>query len=347
MKLLSFGKAMEQTDGVGKRHLMLGNGFSIALKPGIFTYTALFDQAEKAGNILDRIGATFKALQTTDFETVIRVLRDSAAVVPSYLEDQSIRSGTAALLREDADAVRELLARTVSESHPERPSDVTENQYKACRHFLSNFDGNIYTLNYDLLLYWTFMQALEPKVRADDGFRTPDDGGEEYVTWDIEKSNDQNIFYLHGALHIHDAGYELRKYTWVNTGVRLIQQIRSALNDDRFPLIVSEGRSHEKMTKISHSNYLSRCYRSFAKIGGSLIIYGHSLAENDDHILKLIPKSKVKKVLVGLYGDAKSPGNKQIIRRAEKFPAERRHSTKLDVLFFDVSTADVWGDSPG
>jgi len=345
LKLLSFNKALEQSEGFGKRHLMLGNGFSIALKPDIFTYTALFDQAKNAGSISKRIGAAFRAMNTSDFETVIRVLRDSAVVVPAYLKDKTIGTDTAKLLCKDADAVRELLARTVSDSHPERPGDVTEDQYTACRQFLSNFDGSIYTLNYDLLLYWTVMQDLEPEVHSDDGFRTPDEGEEDYVTWDIEKTTGQNIFYLHGALHIYDAGHELQKYTWVNTGVRLIEQIRSALDDDRFPLIVSEGRSNEKLTKIIHSNYLSRGYRSFAAIGGSLFIYGHSLAENDEHILKLIPKSKVKNLFVGIYGDQKSPDNKRIIARAQRFPAERRHGTPLGVSFFDASTAEVWGES--
>ena len=321
---------------------MLGNGFSIAFKRDIFTYTALFDQAKKAGKMSKRIGGVFQALKTSDFETAIRVLRDSAAVIPAYVSDRTAAEKTAKLLREDADAVRELLAQTVSDSHPEGPSDVTEVQYKSCRQFLANFDGHIYTLNYDLLLYWTVMQDVEPKIHSDDGFRTPDEGEEDYVTWDIEKTSGQNVFYLHGALHIYDAGHELQKYTWIHTGIRLIEQIRAALSEERFPLIVSEGRSDEKLTKIMHSNYLSRGYRSFAAIGGSLFIYGHSLVENDEHILRLIPKNKIKTLFVGIYGDPRTPANKRMIARARRLPTERRRRGALVVEFFNASTAQVW-----
>src|SRR6202035_1072609 len=135
---------------------------------------------------------------------------------------------------------------------------------------------------------------------SDDGFRTPNEGSTDFVSWDIEKTDSQNLFYLHGALHIFDAGSELQKFTWINTGIKLIEQIRNALDDKKFPLFVSEGTSSEKMDKIMHSNYLSRGMRSFSKIGGNLFIYGHSLADNDKHILNLIPKSKIKRLFVSL-----------------------------------------------
>ena len=62
----------------------------------------------------------------------------------------------------------------------------------------------------------------------------------------------QNIFYLHGALHVFDAENELKKYTWVRTGIRLIEQIRAALQANLYPLIVAEGQSQEKMARILH-----------------------------------------------------------------------------------------------
>ena len=182
------------------------------------------------------------------------------------------------------------------------PSGVSPTAYSACRTFLAHF-GTIYTLNYDLLLYWTLMQdELTPAITGDDGFRTPESGPATYVTWEVENSDQQNVFYLHGALHIFDAGAELKKYTWVNTGVRLIDQVRDALKDDLYPLIVAEGESAQKKSKIMHSNYLSRGYRSLPKVTGALFVYGHSLADNDEHILRLV-EGKVKQVFISLYGD--------------------------------------------
>lgn len=210
--------------------------------------------------------------------------------------------------------------------------------------FLDNFQ-NIYTLNYDLLLYWVIMHYNESnkQIRYDDGFRTPDTGKAEYVTWDIEKTNKQNIFYLHGALHIFDQGSELQKYTWLNTGIKLIEQVRNALDNDFFPVFVSEGTSVEKKEKIVHSNYLSRGFRSFSAIGNSLFIYGHSLADNDDHILHLIPKGKISKLFVSIYGDPDSEDNKKIIQKAKALQENRNiEKNPLQIYFYDATSVKIW-----
>ena len=101
-------------------------------------------------------------------------------------------------MNKDMLAIREALAATIAESHPDRPHDVTVDEYRACKTFLSNFEC-IYTLNYDLLLYWTVMQdEIEPEVKHDDGFRTPYTGVAEYVTWEVQNTKKQNTYYLHG-----------------------------------------------------------------------------------------------------------------------------------------------------
>lgn len=129
---------------------------------------------------------------------------------------------------------------------------------------------------------------------------------------------------LHGALHVFDSGIEIKKYTWSKTGVRLIDQIRDALSKNLFPIFVSEGTSAEKYERIRHNDYLAKAYRSFGSIGGALFIYGHSLAENDDHYLKCIRKGKVSHLYVGLYGAPDSDANKFIARRAAQLSDGRR-----------------------
>src|SRR5690606_683230 len=146
------------------------------------------------------------------------------------------------------------------------------------------------------------------------------------------QSHEQNMYFLHGALHVFDTGTEIQKYTWVNTGVRLVDQIRDALSKDFFPLFVSEGTSDEKLERIRHNDYLAKAYRSFSEITGALFIYGHSLAENDEHYLKRIEKGKVSCVYVGIYGDPNEDSNKQIISRANKLISGRAPSRPLQVL---------------
>jgi hypothetical protein len=40
-RLLTFAQALDKASGYSKRHLLLGNGFSIACEPTIFTYGSL------------------------------------------------------------------------------------------------------------------------------------------------------------------------------------------------------------------------------------------------------------------------------------------------------------------
>jgi len=151
------------------------------------------------------------------------------------------------------------------------------------------------------------------------------------------------MWFLHGALHVFDAGTEVQKYTWINTGVRLIEQIRDALQRNYFPLFVAEGTSAEKLERIRHSDYLAKAYRSFTEIRGALFVYGHALAANDEHYLKRIERGKVVHLYVGIYDDLHTADNRAIIDRANRMPIARTRGPQLKVSFYDASSARVWG----
>lgn len=339
MAIFTLQEALKDSAAYSRRHLLLGNGFSIACRPNIFAYGKLYEEADFS-KLSPTARLAFEALKTQDFERVIKVLRDAKAVLAAY-------GGSSAFLQtleDDANGLRELLVQTIAASHPAWPGELTETEYTTCRAFLSHFDST-YTFNYDLLLYWVHMHTPEGvQPSSDDGFRKSEDDFEaEYVVWEPGQSHEQNMHYLHGALHVFDAGTEIQKYTWRNTGVRLIDQIRNALGKDYYPLFVSEGTSQEKYERIRHNDYLAKAYRSFSEIRGALFIYGHSLAENDEHYLKRIEKGKIEHLYVGLYGDPNSPGNKNIIRRAEKMVSVRRGKVPLSVSYYDSATAKIWG----
>ena len=249
----------------------------------------------------------------------------------------------AAQLVQDADGLKEVLVQTIADSHPARPGDITDGEYEACRAFLAHFK-TIYSMNYDLLLYWAQMHTQPNQApQSDDGFRRPeDDLGAGYVTWEPGQSHEQNMWFLHGALHVFDTGTEVQKYTWINTGIPLIDQIRDALSRGYFPLFVAEGTSAEKLERIRHSDYLAKAYRSFCEIRGALFVLGHSLASSDEHYLKRIERGKVRFLYVGLHGDQLSPENQRIITRASVMGAGRRGGNPLDILFYDSATAHVW-----
>lgn len=337
-EILTFVQALEASATQKHRHLLLGNGFSIACRPDIFLYGKLFERANF--DDLPKARKVFDALGTNDFERVICALRDFIQISEIYTPNTSCERQTALF---DADTLREVLVRTIASSHPERPSDITTSEYRHCKEFVTHFE-RIYTLNYDLLLYWTLMHdEIEPEIKCDDGFRKPENDYEAaYVTWEPENTRDQTIYYLHGALHIFDAGVEVQKYTWANTGIALIEQIRDALNRNYFPLFVAEGASKEKMQRIRHSDFLSKTYRSFQPIQGALFLYGHSLAENDDHILRLIGRGKTVQLFVSIFGDPGTVENKGIVQRAKKLPALRSLKHPLEVYFYSAESAHVW-----
>jgi len=360
-KVISFQQAISNAQVYKKRHLLLGNGFSIACIPSIFTYQSLYKEADFGK--FPEIKKAFNKLKTTDFEVVIKSLEQSASLLEVYAPE---KKKVIKKMREDAETTKEILVQTIANNHPSVPNDIPERKFVACRNFLSNFyagDGKVYTLNYDLLLYWTLMHDIEDKkltLNPCDGFGrdTFFSSGEievsDYVTWQgTSNARSQNTYYLHGALHLFDIGADLQKYTWVDTGLPLVEQTRIALESDRFPLFVSEGDSSKKMKNITHSAYLYHNYKSFYSICSTmsygkapntcLFTYGISFADNDEHILQNIAYGTIKHLFVGLYGEPDSERNQEIIKTVKKLKNLRTNKFPLVVSFYDAESANVWG----
>lgn len=354
--ILSFDAAIEDAAQYSKRHLLLGNGFSIGCRADIFHYESLFGEANFSE--MPQAQRVFNTLGTQDFEVAIKAIENSAKLMPIYVPDAVDVQGT---MEQHVAQLKELLVSTISNNHPDTPASIPEEKFMACRRFLTHFlgpdmKGYVFTLNYDLLLYWTVMHddasfAEEPiRLRRNDGFGNDEDDPEaDYVVWQGETgAHDARIYNLHGGLHLFDSGAELQKYTWKRNGTPLVEQSRSAIEDNKFPLFVAEGTSTQKKNKIRHNAYLYQGYKvltSNAQIGTHcFFIFGHSLAQNDDHILVRLARGKFKKLYVGLFGGINSDANQEIIRRAQEMAAQRQDRFPLEIVFFDSVSANVWGD---
>lgn len=339
--LLTFDDALSDAAEVADEpHLLLGNGFSISCRPGAFRYDALLDEATFDTAHGD-IRAVFELVGTTDFERVIELLRLAGELVDRY----GSASGLGDKLRHDAETVREALAVTLAARHPNLPLDIAPAEYTAVRTFLCRF-RKIYTLNYDMLLYWAVMQDLDPAVPTNDGFTNGDDPGADYVVWEPYLDfGAQRLFFLHGGLHLYDTGREISKITWSRTGVPLVDQIRDALAAGRYPLIVTEGSSAEKEAKILHNAYLNHAIRSFAKIQKTLFIHGHSLAANDQHVFRRIEEGKLDRLYISVHGDPDDESNREVVARGQQMSANRSDVSRraLAVKFYDAESAHVWG----
>lgn len=354
MALAPFADAVADSDQYSKRHLLLGNGFSIACRADIFHYGSLFDQAD-FGQVPE-VEAVFEALGTQDFEQAIRSLENAASILPPYVPhgDEAV-----AKMRSHAAGLKEILVQTIASNHPNVPHDIPDEKFWACRHFLANFlsgetAGQVFTLNYDLLLYWTLMHDDMPfdeqiHLAKNDGFGNDEDEPDaEYVVWQGETgAHDARVHFLHGALHLFDSGAELRKYTWVRTNQPLVDQARAAIAGDAYPLFVAEGTSAKKKAKIRHNAYLYQGFKQFTanvKQGQHcMFIFGHSLASSDDHVLVRIGRGRFKKLYVGIYGDPLLNENQLIINRAQELAAMRQERWPLEVMFYDAASANVWG----
>ena len=358
-KPMSFEDAITDSKTCKKRHLLLGNGFSIACKPNIFTYGSIFNNTDFT--VYPEIREIFSTLDTTDFENVIKALDEASKVVRIY--DGHKPSALASKIAKHAKALKQVFIESLVQNHPERPSEISPARYKHCRMFLSNFlgkeddKGQVYSLNYDLLLYWALMQTDyiaggDIVLETGDGFgredqdelnEWSDDLKDRLLVWKGESNYSQKVHYLHGALHLFDYGAELLKHSWVGTGVPLRKQAQEAIERDAFPLFVAEGESRDKLDKIKHSAYLYHSYKSFSsqmtQRNGALFIFGHSISDNDDHILRKVALGKVAKLYVSIYGSVDDASNRQLIRNIERISGAR---DSLTVRLFAAESAHVW-----
>jgi hypothetical protein len=313
-----------------------------------FGYDALAEHAVSEAHLSAEAEALMASLGTHDFEAAMRALRSTIATLVAL--DPVAHRNTIRYLKTMVDEIRDALVRSVAGLHPERPQDIDERRYLSVRRFLDGFDC-IYSANYDLLLYWALMQDLSegsdnyPSRSHDDGFRDSGIDGEDTVLWNIYNPFGQSVHYLHGALHLYLGLDGLRKLTWIRTGMALIDQVREQLDVDRYPLYVAEADSATKLDRINRSAYLSRALRSLSTIGGSLVVYGHSLDSNDNHIMEAIIRSNVKRATFSIYGDSSTKDNRRIVTAAKDLQAERaaRSPMKpLEVRFFEAESVGLW-----
>lgn len=338
-ELLSFGEVLEQTKSEKQRVLLLGNGFSMAYNHERFSFTSLLESAVENGLIEENspMYKVFQEFETKDFEEVIKLLESSSKVIDYY------SAGNPTLKSElinDSHALKEHLVSIITNNHPEKATVISSEEYISCIDFIKHF-SSIYTLNYDLLLYWATMKLkeLKPHYDNDPHFRLTDiSDGFADIDGDVVYLNDSavkhKIHYLHGALHIFDHKYKIVKSTYLRTGKTLRQQTLENLEESNYPIFISEGTSDQKKAKIIHNAYLNHSYKSLNKISsGNLIVFGTMLKTNDNHIREAIINNRIKNIYIGISSVDK-------IKEFDSFVGKLNVARK--VHFYDYKTVRVW-----
>lgn len=326
-----------------EKHLLFGNGFSIAYDANIFSYNALSKFIDEIDNEL--LKKLFKVINTKNFELVMQQLDNFIEIAKAFsTDDNLIRQIT-----EANEILKTSLIEAVQKLHPEHVFKVPEEKSKCCHLFLNDYlskGGKVFSTNYDLLPYWILMR--NESEFAIDGFGKEVENPDEVLKkqdpvfselrWGKYKKN-QTIFYLHGALLIFDTGVEIEKETY-DLEHYLLQKINDRMTSKSYPIFVTAGSAQEKLNHISHNKYLSCCYDQLTQIEGSLITFGFNFGEYDTHIIDAINKAahqgqragnKLHSVYIGVYSQENLD---YILSIIGKF--------RLKVNFYNASTAPIW-----
>ena len=345
MKLETFKDVLASIKKNSKRpfHLLLGNGFSIAYDSKIFSYNALHDFIK---NLNDKdLTTILGVIETKNFEVIMQYLDNFAALIAAFGGDPALKARV-----DNASAkLKTSLLEAVKALHPEHVFTIPEKQSKACAEFLKVFfesGGNVYSTNYDLLLYWVLMRNSDTThvdgcgrelENLEDGFVPAEDQVWSDLFWGPNR-DDQNVFYLHGALPFFDTGVAVVKEEY-DAYNYLLHKISARMENGDYPIFVTAGDGHQKLKHITHNQYLTFCYDSLCEVGGSLVTFGFNFGPYDEHIIDAINRAAKQKlpdklwsVYIGVYSEQDRSHVEQI---APKF--------KCKVHIWDAKTAHVWG----
>lgn len=327
------------------KHLLLGNGFSMAYSSEIFSYNALYSFIENLDN--EVLSKLFNIVNTKNFELVMQQVDNFIQMAEAFSEDKSFIQK----LKNANQELQESLISAIKKLHPEHVFEVPPEKSESCYKFLSDFldkDGKVFSTNYDLLLYWVLMRNGSKK--ANDGFGKELENEEELkkgadaefseLIWGPNKSG-QSVFYVHGALHLFDTGIDIIKETYTS-GEYLLKNVQKRLDSKHYPIFVTAGNGAEKLNHIVHNQYLTDSYNNLSDITGSLVVFGFNFGEYDVHIIDAINRAakfrkddsrdgKLFSLYIGVYTD-------DDLAHIEKI----KDKFKCKVKYYNARTANIW-----
>jgi len=334
----------EEIKGNFKHKLLLGNGASRAVWEG-FKYSSLYEEAKTAGRIDLSLTGLFSDFGTNDFEYVLRLLSQTKRV-NKILRIQD--GNTPRLYRK----LKKTLIDTVRDIHPRH--EQVKSLLLPMAQFMKGFD-TVLSLNYDLLVYWAMLEGNDKYGNwFKDGFvdegRFDNDYHALHEPYQAEGAT--LVFYPHGNL--------ILATEFLGNEVKLSRSGEKYLLDkildiwdkrDYIPLFVSEGETEEKLRAIRRSNYLKTVYDyEIDSNSDSLVVYGWSFRDADEHILRGIIHGGVDRIAVSVH---RSSGNVQSFCETVKYKIYNMYTTlekekrkkekeRCKIYFFDSESDGAW-----
>lgn len=322
--MITFTEALGETEGKD-RSLLTGNGFSIAQTNGSFSYSNLLVESDIPE--ASPLRSLFSRLNTVDFEHIIQSVEHAKLVADTYGHaDFSDR------LAEDSERVRRSLIAAIHKVHPASFAALRTSSLDSCATFLKSF-REVYTLNYDLLLYWV---NLHGKIYAD-GFGLGEKNGNFLGPFNEEAHC--HIYNIHGGLHLFlTPTRQVEKL--VATSGKLLDEIDDEIQKNmRLPIFVAEGSTQEKLNKIRSVPYLDYCYKKLNSLRGSIFLVGHSASERDAHIYDALFASDLESIYFCVHNPFE---NLEQVR--QRLSTYRSLKKEITVKFVDGGTLNIWDD---
>lgn len=319
----------------GHNNLLLGNGASIAIDSRL-SYHSLYEQVCNNRKLNNDLLNIFKYFETTNFEFIMKLLLEASQVNEALNIEEN-------KTKEYYYQLRDALISTIREIHPTY-SDV-EHLIAPIASFLNNFK-TVVSLNYDLLVYWAMLVGNDRL--GCQWFKDCFVNGEfekdfSYLYKPLPPAKGSTlVFYPHGNLFLATDIYD--------DEVKLSRSIKDCLLEavlakwqekDYLPLFVSEGSTTEKFRAITRSNYLNTVYDSIlTAISGSLLIYGWSASEQDEHILNAIDHKGIADIAISVH--TKNSSWESYCVWIEDRIASTHHLRESNLYFFDSQCQGCW-----
>ncbi|MEV6242652.1 DUF4917 family protein [Lentzea sp. NPDC051838] len=268
--------------------LLVGNGASINVSPG-FGYGSLYESAES--RFTASALALFDRLGTRNFEAVLAGLSLTRTLTDAVGEP-------VAWVDPIYDQVRDGLFDAVGEVHVPWSAVHPATLQSMATHLIRY--KRVFTLNYDLLLYWA---VQHDDVRG----RLVDFMWSHEFTFDSTDtavfSNKTALYHLHGGLHLWRDALTGTSGKWTAADVSLLEGVRGAYRatGSRQPLFVSEGDPEDKLRAIQRSDYLSFAYRDFLADEQPTVVFGAGLGSPDRHIVDALTAGPSRPIAISIY----------------------------------------------
>lgn len=330
-KILNFETELAKA---AKKNIIIGNGFGIsfdqAFGSNYFSWNNLLELCEiEEGSPLCNLLHECNL----DFELAHQKLNNAIDVLFKYGESEY----KVGFYQQQVSLLREQLIVAVSASHPNsfvKVSSEMDVKIMNGRRFLRQFD-EIYSLNYDLLLYWLRCYQ-KPYIGSDSFCNSSED-----VDLVFSPDDSSNFLFPHGALFLNRNGISATKVR-SSQHVPILALVERNIDNGVFPVTVSEGTGKQKREVIRGNKYLSYCYERLQKVEGSVFTFGCSFMDGkDEHIIQQLLRSPAEKIIVGEYAPDRARAI-QLLNEFEQVQKKQGNRRQVQVSIADTSDARIW-----